>query len=750
MKRPIRFTASTLLGALLASALASTSLPAQARPPSIELPTINFWRDACEVAAHFDDPAEMQRVIDATVFIVEPRALGANPDGSFYVRTRIFDTFDDKPLSLDSHFYGEPVIVFGGLPGRSGFLVSPDSVVTTPHTDDWDLTGYYVLFGYENTPLPDGSCAPIDLTRFPASQVRVIDGYDNGYSALGDYLVAHLSTPVLDRPFLRVRRSGHAEVGDAITLVGHPARLPKKIDTAGRVVGLAGDGPTAYLDGDMPLAYPVHSILFSSGSPLYNLSRQYVELAVMTHSCGRFVCDGPGTPPACTLVSECTAPGPLNFAGIKTFAPHIERIVLEVSPLSVRNIGTAASGFAQPVTTYTLTAPSGSDYAADSIDYRIEMAAPVAGQPDLSLLSAVPLEGSLKAGATLSFDVAALMPPGQTCGVFEREFTVHDLTHGLTDRVHQTLEVGQTVFEADRAALIMEGIEQPYPATRTFQVRNLRPVPASIRISADQSWVRINGHVGAGATPPQTVVTVGALAAATITIGLAPQANALALHTLHQATITVAGADPACTLTPPSTVPVHFTPGALHFRQSIDATVPPAIAPGPTPPLSASIEVEETFCVDEIKASYVFDHAPDTFKTDAWLTESHWALQRPGSADWMPLWDRHTAPACTPPTGVDASDWCYLYRGVKDACHFGVPGEPSGPCDTVVAGDAPRPPLPVCTPGSGCEPFADRIGKPARGTWTMRLSDQVVAGLEAQPHIRGWSLTFRGSATCSK
>lgn len=742
MRRPFRYAVQALFAAALATSIGVPD--AGAIPPSVGLPTINYWRDACEMAAHVSDPIEMQRVIDATVFIVEPRALGLNPDGSYYVRTRPFVDFDGMILNPDSHFYGEQAIVFGGLPGRSGFLVSPESVVTAPHVAEFDPTGYYVLFGYENAALPDGSCAPIDPTHFPASQVRVIDRYDNAGFTLGDYLVAHLSDPVLDRPFLRVRRSGRAEVGDAITLVGHPARLSKKIDTAGHVVGLTGNGPAPYLDGDVPLAYPVHSIQFSSGSPLYNLSRQYVELAVKTGSCGEFRPDPGSVPQTHTLISDCKPPGGLGDP-IKTFAPKIERIVLETSPLSVRNIGTAATGFAQPVTTYTLVAPSRSVYAAAAIDYRIEMAAPVVGEPDLSLLSSVPLEGSLDGGTSLSFDVAAVMPPGQACGVFEREFVVHDLTHGLSDRVHQTLEVAQNVFEADTTVLDMAGIEQPYVATRTFQIRNLRPVEALIRVGADQNWVTINGLTGSSGGAPHTVLTIGALQSATVTVGLAVSANGLALHTTHQASIVVSGADPACTLTPDISVPVHFTPGELTFRQAIVAPVPPASKP--VSPLTATIEVDETFCVDEVKASYVFDHAPDTFATAAWLTESNWALQRPGSATWMPLWNRDAVPACTPP-GQDAPDgWCYLYN-TKENCDFGTPGH-SGRCDIVTVGDTRRPPLPACMPGSGCEPFAGRIGKPARGTWTMQLSDRLDGGVSSQPQIRGWSLTFRGSATCT-
>lgn len=734
----------TRLAACGALALALYGSVASAVPPSTGLPTINYWRDACEVAVHFDDPSEMQRVIDATVFIVDPAALGLNPDGSYYVRTDLFDFFDGRVLGTGSHFYGEQKIIFGGLPGRSGFLTSPDTVVTSPHVTNWNLTGYYVLFGYENTAHPDGSCTPIDLTQFPASQVRVIDGYVNGLPALGDYLVAHLSEPVLDRPFLRVRRDGHAEIGDEATVVGHPARLSKKIDTAGRVVGMSGD---------VPRVQPLHTINFSSGSPLYNLSRQYVELAVAyAGSCATYICSGPGGDQDCStwdLVSHCPAtPGWLNQS-IKPFAAQIEPIALEVTPLSTYRIGTSSGGFTQPLTTYTLSAPAGGTHSSPAIDYRIDPPEDDGLGPYLQIVPPLAPTGSLAAGQSLSFDVEAVMPPGQTCGIFPREFLVHDLTHGFTDRVSQTLEVGYTAFTAPTTPILLEGIEQPYPATHTLTIGNLRSTPVSVRVAASTAWLKVGGDTGSPSLLPQTVVTIPGGQTASVTIGLGPTAVALPLFEEYKATITLASVSGVCNLTAPIPVPLTFRPGVLTISEKIDASVPPAPSIGLGAVLASTLNVTEQFCIGEVRASYLFDHPYGSYPVGDWLSEAAWRLQRPDSKRSVPLWEGQSVPVCTGIRPDPPSVACYLYAAAYADC-LKDGSERSPECQVFTVGDARRPVPVECAPGDGgCENLADLSGKPAQGVWETVLADQVVGGISPQPTLAGWSLTFRGSAACS-
>lgn len=738
-----RFMMRGMFSILLA--LSVTATDAWAIPPTTGLPTINYWRDACEVGTHFDDPTEMQRVIDATGFIVDPTLVHDNLDGTYRIDSAFFTAFDGMTFSPDSHFYGEPMIYFTeGHPGRTAFLVGPDSVVTTPHTASWDLTDYYVVFGYESIPDGFGGCLPADLSHVPASRMRRIDTYINGFSSYyGDYLVAYLDEEVNDRPFLRVRRDGHAEREDEATVVGHPGRLAKKIDTAGRVVAMSGD---------VPLVQPLHTIRFNSGSPLYNLSRQYVELAVaFAGSCATYVCSGPGGPSDCSthaLASQCPAsPGWLN-SSIKTFATLIEPIALDVAPLSTYRIGTAAAGFTEPLTTYTLSAPGG-EHSSESIEYLIEAPSDDDDGPYLEIVSPVALSGSLKAGKSLSFDVAAVMPPGQACGLFPREFVVHDLTHDFTDRVRQTLEVGYTAFSTPTGPLQLEGIEQPYTATRTLTIQNLRSTTASVRVVGGASWLKIDGNIGSPSLLPQTVVTVPGGSNVNVTVGLGPGAVALPLFDEYRTSITLESSNGVCNLTAPISVPLTFRPGVLTVEEKIDATVPPATAIGLGQVLTSTLTVGEQFCISEVRASYLFDHAPGSYAVADWLTEAGWLLQRPDSKRSTPLWDGDTVPVCNairpnPPSAV-----CYLYDAYYADC-LKDGSEASPACQVLTVGDTQRPVPTTCAPGDGdCENFASLNGKPAQGIWTTTLADRLVGGVSPQPTLRGWSLTFRGSATCS-
>lgn len=736
---------------LAAIGLAMLASPALAIPPNIDPPTINYWRDACESTSVMPETPEIERVIDATAFIVDPLLVDYDiVTNTYSIESSTFKTFGGMDFSESSLFYDEQVIFFEpGHPGRSAFLVGPRSVVTAPHVTDWDLTGYYVLFDYESVPDGLGNCTPPDLAHYPASKVRKITHFFNGYGTpAGDHLVAHLDAPMLDRQFLRVRRDGHAEVGDHVTVVGHPARLAKKFDTNAFVTAMSGD---------VPLVKPVHIIQFNSGSPLYNLTRQYVEMAVAYgSSCAVFVCSEPLVGNTCPsskwdLVSQCPSSPTYVNSSIKPLAPQIESIALEVTPLSLNNVGTPGGGFEFPVTQYVLTAPANSRYSPEFIDYEIEPPDNSAGGPTLSIISAVPLTGTLPAGESLSFDVAASMPSSQPCGIYPREFLVHDRTHEFTDRVRQTLEVGQTAFavdaEPDGKAIELQGIQQPYVDTHSLTIRNLRPTAASIRIHSNQPWLRINGDEGSPSALPQSVISIPGLQAASIQIGLSQASTNLPLHALYHAQVVVESATGVCNLTAPITRRVSFTPGTLTLRQLIGTTVPDASSAGVAGSLTSTITVGETFCVDEVKASYVFDHPRPAYPVADWLTESRWRVSRPSSRRWLAAWEHNILPVCDRRDPDNPAAPCYVVDAGKSECQFDATERDA--CEVLSVGDLPRPSLAYCDSGeSECEPFEAAVGTPALGTWTLKLDDRVHGGVATQPLISGWSLQFRGSPSC--
>jgi hypothetical protein len=478
-----------------------------------------------------------------------------------------------------------------------------------------------------------------------------------------------------------------------------------------------------------------------------------VELAVaFAGSCATYVCSGPGDPADCSthdLVSHCPATAYGLNSSIKTFATLIEPIALEVTPLSTYRIGTAASGFTQPLTTYTLSAPGGGLHSSESIDYLIEAPEDEGTGPYLEIVSPVALSGTLKAGNSLSFDVEAVMPPGQACGLFPREFLVHDLTHGFTDRVLQTLEVGYTAFTTPTGPLLLEGIEQPYPATRTLTIQNLRSTTASVRVVSNVAWLKIDGNEGSPSLLPQTVVAIPGGSSVNVTVGLSAAAVALPLFEAYNASITLESTSGVCNLTAPISVAVTFRPGVLTVEEKIDLAVPPATAVGLGQVLSSTLSVGEQFCVDEVRASYLFDHAPGSYAVADWLTEANWLLQRPDSKRSTPLWDGNSVPVCISERPNVPADVCYLYDAYYADC-LKDGSEASPACQVLTVGDAPRPVPVTCAPGDdGCETFASLSGKPAQGIWVTTLTDQLVGGVSPQPTLRGWSLTFRGSATCS-
>jgi hypothetical protein len=742
-----------LVTSLAFAALSITPVASHAIPPNVDPPTENYWRDACESASVMPDTPEIERVIDATAFIVDPTLVDYDfVTDTYVIESANFTSFDGKDFTASSLFYNEPVIFFEeGHPGRSAFLVSPDSVVTAPHTDNWDVTGYYVLFDYESVPDGLGNCLPADLSHHPASKVRQIVSYYNGYGTAGDHLVAKLDSPMLDRRFLRARRDGHAEVGDHVTVVGHPARLAKKFDTNAHVVAMQGDDP---------LVEPVHLLRFSSGSPLYNLDREYVETAVaFAGGCAVYECAEPLDGNNCTanqwnLVSQCPAQPAYVNSSIKPLTSEIEPIALEVSPLSLNNIGTPTDGFEFPLTTYTLAAPAdGSDFTTEAIDYEIEPPDAEVGGPALSIVSDVPLLGTITAGKDLSFDVAASMPASQPCGIYPREFLVHDRTHGFTDRVRQTLEVGQTAFSIDidpqsGPMIELQGIEQPYEDTQTLTIRNLRPTTASIRIHSNKAWLRINGVDGTPSTLPQSIITLPADQTATVVVGLSPAAAGLALHETHNAQLIVESATGVCNLTPPITRRVAFRPGHLTLRHPVAATVPEATMAGGAGLLESTLTVKEDFCVSDVKISYVFDHANGSFPISDWLTESRWRVKRPSSRRWLAIWDHNILPACDRRDPDNLLAPCYLAQAGKSECEFD--GNPRESCQVLSVGDVPRPALADCVVGDpSCEPFENAIGQPAEGLWTLALEDRVHGGVATQPLISGWVLDFTGTPDCS-
>lgn len=122
-------------------------------------------------------------------------------------------------LCPDERFADQPV-----LPVCTGFLVAPTILVTAGHCMESadDCENFSWAFGYTE-----------GVERLPKQDVytcqRVLEReLSTSFGKVKDYAVIQLDRPVVDRAPLSFRRSGHAQIGTDLVVIGHPMGLPLK------------------------------------------------------------------------------------------------------------------------------------------------------------------------------------------------------------------------------------------------------------------------------------------------------------------------------------------------------------------------------------------------------------------------------------------------------------------------------------------------------------------------------------------
>jgi V8-like Glu-specific endopeptidase len=175
-------------------------------------------------------PSWMERSL-ATVALIDSSDISfkrENGKSVAKIATRPFATRFKTPLCQSEKFRDQFVAPF-----CSGFLVSLDTVVTAGHcvSSSFDCKTTKYVFGYNMR------TAGVHPAQVPASQVyscvnllrSKVDGEGE------DYAVLKLDRPVEGVKPLRLRRAGRANVGDNVTVIGHPSGLPTKFADGGIV-----------------------------------------------------------------------------------------------------------------------------------------------------------------------------------------------------------------------------------------------------------------------------------------------------------------------------------------------------------------------------------------------------------------------------------------------------------------------------------------------------------------------------------
>jgi subtilisin-like proprotein convertase family protein len=321
------------------------------------------------------------------------------------------------------------------------------------------------------------------------------------------------------------RSSGESPSG---VCIHHPNTDEKRITfysvptttTSYNSPSVPGDGTHVHATWSLGVTEPG-----SSGSPLFDVNHRVIgQLHGGPSACGagdlsdyygRFSVSWTGGGSNSTRLSNWLDPG-------GTGAMFVDTITgggLNVTPAdNVLHIGDVGGPFNNPSTLYTLTNPS-----SQPLDYSVSLTA------SFGMLlngAASPVTGTLAAnGGTVQVEVS-LGPAvdALAAGIYVENVVFQDITNTLTFNRQHTVEIGQTLFSVTPATNLESGgpIGGPFPGSVIYTVTSQRPTPVTVRVSANGTWVSLNGT-----SSPLTINLNGTGDSAAVTVGISSAADLL-------------------------------------------------------------------------------------------------------------------------------------------------------------------------------------------------------------------------------
>lgn len=155
---------------------------------------------------------------DSVVALIDASDITDNGDGTSTLNGPTFGVA--RSLCPSEPFRDQPTVAF-----CSGFLVDPSIVATAAHcVNEGNLNSIRFVFGFE---MSDVTTAETTISNNEIYQGIRILGRQIG-TAGTDWALVQLDRPVLNHPYVRIRRSGKILNGAAVHVIGHPSGLPKK------------------------------------------------------------------------------------------------------------------------------------------------------------------------------------------------------------------------------------------------------------------------------------------------------------------------------------------------------------------------------------------------------------------------------------------------------------------------------------------------------------------------------------------
>jgi V8-like Glu-specific endopeptidase len=179
----------------------------------------------------------------------------------------------------------------------SGFLVSPDTIITAGHcykaqsTPEAACKGFAWVFD-----LSMKTATSDPLRNIPVSNVylckQVIDAQLN---SAADFAVIKLDRPVVGREPLKYRTSGRISNSTSLVVIGHPTGLPMKISAAGKV--------TRNIDHTR-FSTTLDTFHGNSGSAVFDATTGLVE-GILIQGKTDYVPSNFNNPRSCLVVNKC-------------------------------------------------------------------------------------------------------------------------------------------------------------------------------------------------------------------------------------------------------------------------------------------------------------------------------------------------------------------------------------------------------------------------------------------------------------